>query len=66
MESYLDELFRSIDDLGEIVGLLRRYPNARPSREEVLRELTDLSYKIDECARVRTKMFEKVINNLSD
>lgn len=66
MESYLKELFGCIDDLGDYVKFLRDYPNANPSRDEILMELTDLSSKIDECARVRTKMYEKVINNLSD
>ena len=66
MESYLKDLFDSIDSLSETVSLLREYPNPNPSRDEILHELTDLSYKIDECARMRTQVYERVINNLSD
>ena len=62
----MKDLFHSIDSLSETVSLLREYPNPNPSRDEVLQELTDLSYKIDECARVRTQVYERVINNLSE
>ena len=62
----MKDLFDCIDSLSETVSILRDYPNPNPSRDELLQELTGLSYKLDECARVRTQVYERVINNLSE
>ena len=66
MEDHLKELLDCIDQLKSHADMLRFYPQRDPDRDIVLMELTDLSYKIDECAHVRTQVYEKVINNLSE